>query len=147
MHGFLKRRQLIHITFRTSRPPLKMPEKFWFYIHQSQTFRTDRKSGWFCDMGNSTSRLETPNIFHRHIFLFLLGADCYFYELSSMLTAFSVFRLIAQVESAIRQLLSTAGCIRRRQRQLCLCCCHYHVTAEPLKQSRELSKVQGPACP
>lgn len=71
----------------------------------------------------------------------------FFNEPSSTLTAFSVIRLIAWLESARRQLLSTMGCIRRRQGQFCLCCCHHHVTLEPLKQSDELRRVHGPACP
>lgn len=102
-------------------------------------------------MGNSSFRPETPDSkrISRAYFPFLVGSRLllFFYEPSSTLTAFSVFRLIAWIESARRQLLSTTGCIRRRQGQFCLCCCHHHVTPEPPKQSHELSRAHGPACP
>lgn len=41
-----------------------MTGTFWVYAHQHQSFETNRKSGWVCDINNTSPRLETQDSKH-----------------------------------------------------------------------------------
>lgn len=41
-----------------------MTGTFWVYAHQHQSFETNRKSGWVCDINNTSPRLETQDSEH-----------------------------------------------------------------------------------